>query len=176
MTKHFIKAYFDHWEEINWGFFWLTFRMFLIALIKLLFAKLCCYRAPPETVKIISSYITSRKKKPAHLIYPRYYWAKLTTMFFMQSRVFKNGYIKRKVWEVFFTEEVRFFPEKNIFATLQIDWKTVPVDRFSVIWKTSAFSQLWKLTFFLWEKCAPEYRSFVTNSCNNWCQHLWVLR
>ena len=70
-------------------------------------------------------------------------------MFFMQSRVFKNGYIKRKVWEVFFTEEVRFFPEKNIFATLQIDWKTVPVDRFSVIWKTSAFSQLWKLTFFL---------------------------
>ena len=39
----------------------------------------------------------------------------------MQSRVFKNGYIKREVWEVFFTEEVRFFPEKNIFATLQID-------------------------------------------------------
>ena len=46
---------------------------------------------------------------------------------------------------VFFIKGVRF-SDKGIFVTVQIDWRTVLVVRFSVIWWASAFSNLWKLS------------------------------
>ena len=74
---------------------------------------------------------------------------------------------KKSQLEVFFKKEVRFFPEKDIFVTIQIDGRTISGVRFSVVWTTSAFSKLSKFNFF----CSVYFRteSFFISSWTNWC-------
>ena len=98
-------------------------------------------------------------------MYLRSYKAKLTTISFTpkkwshKSLVIDNSARSYK-WEIFFIFFIRFvfFPEKNVFVTLQIDWRTVQVLRFSVIWRTSAFSQFWEVNCFLLENFRSSYR------------------